>query len=889
MYRRFRNLRRDADAAGRQARATTNDPRPFESSKLGSCKLAPVKAIYIFFLVALPLTAAQPQGYTIPTIDISGETHRQVIVDREPGQYLGHPSTLLLSDNRTILVTYPRGHGKGGIVYKKSYDGGLSWTDRLATPKNWSTSLEVPTLFRLHDRKGKPRVLMFSGKAAGIRVAYSDDDGENWSPLGPISTPGPIYGGIVAMGSMVELKDGSYMAFFHDDGRWLRDPPSHPEGKHFEVYKVVSSDGGLSWSQPEVVAKHPVAHLCEPGAIRSPDGQQIAVLLRENSRQLNSFVIFSNDEGETWTEPRELPAALTGDRHTARYAPDGRLFITFRDRTHISPTQGDWVGWVGTYDDIVRGNEGEYRVRLLDNLVRSDTAYPGLELLPDGTFVTTTYGHWVPEEEPFIVSVRFKLEELDQRAKVPGTLTPGIESARALAAKETMPAATRPTAPRADAATQSGKPNVLFVAIDDLNDWALADNSPLHMPNLERLARRGTVFTHAYTESPACNPSRSALLLGRRSSTTGIYNNNSDWKAAVPDAVTLPKHFLNNGYRVEGAGKIFHHHQNSSYHDESAFHRFQKMQLDPMPPARLNGLDGPTPVAGVGSPNFDWGQWPLDERSTPDSRTAQFGVEFLSREHENPFFLAIGLFRPHMPFHAPPKYFSFYPDYAVTMPLVNSTDRSDLPSGAFGLLDQKAHFFETILAGNAHRETFWQEAVRAYQASTTYADHQLGRVLDALAASPYADNTIIVVWSDHGYHLGEKEHWEKFALWERSTRVPLVFVAPGVTTPGARSNTPVSLLDLYPTLVEMCGLPKRGDLEGESLLPQLRDARRERETPAIMTYQRGNHAVRTKRWRYIHYADGTEELYDHDLDPHEWENVAGRKPGVIAELARWLP
>ncbi len=203
------------------------------------------------------------------------------------------------------------------------------------------------------------------------------------------------------------------MALFHDDGRFLRG-----EGKRtkFQVFKTLSGDGGLTWGAPVVIAEHGVAQLCEPGLVRSPDGKQIAVLLRENSRKLNSFVIFSDDEGATWTEPRELPGALTGDRHTGRYAPDGRLFITFRDTTHESPTKGDWVAWVGTYDDIVQGREGQYRVRLMDNHNRWDCAYPGLELLPDGTFVTTTYGHWTEGAEPYVVSVRLKLEELDALA-----------------------------------------------------------------------------------------------------------------------------------------------------------------------------------------------------------------------------------------------------------------------------------------------------------------------------------------------------------------------------------------------------------------------------------------------------------------------------------------
>lgn len=183
-----------------------------------------------------------------------------------------------------------------------------------------------------------------------------------------------------------------------------------------EVYVTESTDGGLTWSAPRVVATHPTAFLCEPGVIRSPDGKQLACLLRENHRRHNSFVIFSDDEGKTWTEPRELPGALTGDRHAGRYAPDGRLFLSFRDTTLESPTKGDWVGWVGTYEDIREGREGQYRVRLMDNTKGYDCAYPGVEVLPDGTFVATTYGHWNKGEMPFIVAVRFKMKELDALA-----------------------------------------------------------------------------------------------------------------------------------------------------------------------------------------------------------------------------------------------------------------------------------------------------------------------------------------------------------------------------------------------------------------------------------------------------------------------------------------
>ena len=354
--------------------------------------------------------AKKPRGYSIPLIDLPGERHRQIVVDKEPGQYLGHPTTVLLEDNKTMIAVYPKGHGRGAIVMKRSTDSGLRWSERLPVPENWASSKEVPTLYRVIDRQAKKRLIMFSGLYP-IRMAVSEDDGLSWTALKPIGD----FGGIVAMSSLVRLKNGNYMALFHDDGRFL-----HGSGKRveFQVFKTISKDGGLTWSRPEVIAEHPTAHICEPGAIRSPDRKQISLLLRENSRKYNSFVIFSNDEGQRWTKQVELPGSLTGDRHTGRYAPDGRLFISFRDTTHESETKGDWVGWVGTYEDIVNGREGQYRVRLMDNHKQADCAYPGLEVLPDGTFIATTYGHWVEGEAPFIVSVRFKLKEID--AKVSG-------------------------------------------------------------------------------------------------------------------------------------------------------------------------------------------------------------------------------------------------------------------------------------------------------------------------------------------------------------------------------------------------------------------------------------------------------------------------------------
>lgn len=355
--------------------------------------------------------AAPPRGYSIPLIDLNEQTQRQVVVDREAGQYLGHPTTVLLEDGRTIITVYPKGHGRGAIVRKRSEDGGKTWSERLPVPENWATSLETPTIHRVIDAEGKKRLIVFSGLYP-IRMAVSEDDGKTWTPLKPIGD----FGGIVAMGSVepVRTAKGHYLALFHDDGRFFS--KGGKGSPAMTLYKTWSKDGGLTWSKPETIYSSEKIHLCEPGLIRSPDGKQLAILLRENRRVKNSHIMFSNDEGRTWSEPRELPGALTGDRHTGKYGPDGRLFISFRDMAHKTPTRGDWVGWVGTYEDLVEGREGQYRVRLKDNHNAFDCAYPGVEVLPDGTFVTTTYGHWAPGQPPYILSVRFKLDELDALA-----------------------------------------------------------------------------------------------------------------------------------------------------------------------------------------------------------------------------------------------------------------------------------------------------------------------------------------------------------------------------------------------------------------------------------------------------------------------------------------
>jgi len=260
-------------------------------------------------------------------------------VDREPGKYLGHPTTVLLEDGKTLIAVYPQGHGKGAILMKRSEDGGLTWSPRLPVPESWATSLETPTIHRTIDPTGKRRLILFSGLYPA-RIASSDDDGLTWTPLRAIAD----WGGIVVMSSVERLKTGQYLAMFHDDGRFFRQDGTL--SSVMTLYKTFSTDGGLSWSEPEAVFAADTIHLCEPGVVRSPDGKQLAALLRENRRAHNSYVIFSNDEGKSWSVPRELPTALTGDRHTAKYAPDGRLLISFREMDRSSSTYGDWVVWV---------------------------------------------------------------------------------------------------------------------------------------------------------------------------------------------------------------------------------------------------------------------------------------------------------------------------------------------------------------------------------------------------------------------------------------------------------------------------------------------------------------------------------------------------------------
>ncbi|MEM1296519.1 MAG: sulfatase [Verrucomicrobiota bacterium] len=440
------------------------------------------------------------------------------------------------------------------------------------------------------------------------------------------------------------------------------------------------------------------------------------------------------------------------------------------------------------------------------------------------------------------------------------------------------------------------EPNVLFLAVDDMKDWVNClggYEGTVHTPAIDRLAARGMLFTNAQCPSPKCAPSRAAIMTGLRPSTTGLYDNGHWWLPNLPDIVTIPVHFRNHGYHVAGAGKIFHH--TAGNHPPNQWNDFQKLVFRDDPWFRGVKLNypwsdvAPNPdgfpfsgVLGLGHEN-DWGSLGYEEEDYDDSRTAEYAVQFLGQAQEKPFFLACGLFRPHLPWYVPQKYFDLYPLSEVVLPPVLEADLDDVPKEGRAFAKARRGDYEAILKAEK-----WNEAVRAYLASITYADAQLGRVLDALDASPHAENTIVVLWSDHGWHLGEKRHWHKTTLWEEATRVPLIIAAPG--KPSGQSGKPVSLIDLFPTLNELCGLPLDSSHDGASLTPLLRDPEADWQRPAIIEFKTGNVAVRSEYFRYIRYRDGGEELYDLKNDPHEWKNLAAdpafadRKAG----LASWV-
>lgn len=430
------------------------------------------------------------------------------------------------------------------------------------------------------------------------------------------------------------------------------------------------------------------------------------------------------------------------------------------------------------------------------------------------------------------------------------------------------------------ARAEQRRPKVLFMAIDDLNDWVgcLGGHPDVKTPNLDALAGRGVLFTNAHCAAPACNPSRAALMTGIRPSTSGIYENSQPWRKSpvLHDVVTIPQHFMAHGYKAMGSGKIYH----GRFPDPPSWQEYwpSATKCKPDDPQRKEKAPG-------SKGHFDWGPVDVPNEEMGDWQVADWVIGQLEKKHDKPFFLGCGFFRPHLPWYVPRKYFDMYPLEKVTLPNVKEDDLDDVPAaGRKMALSSGDH--ARVLQNHA-----WRQAVQGYLASISFTDECVGRVVKALDDSPHREDTILVLWSDHGWHLGEKLHWRKFALWEEATHNVLMVTAPGTTAAGGRCGAPVNLLDVYPTLIDLCGLEPKKELEGTSLLPLLKNPAAERNRPTLTTHGHNNHSVRSDRWRYIRYADGSEELYDHSVDEMEWTNLAGKPEyeEVKQDLRKWLP
>ena len=437
------------------------------------------------------------------------------------------------------------------------------------------------------------------------------------------------------------------------------------------------------------------------------------------------------------------------------------------------------------------------------------------------------------------------------------------------------------------------QPNVLFISIDDLNDWngPLGGNNQVITPNLDRFADGSTNFLRNYCTSPGCNPSRTTLLTGMHTYTSGMYSNYQDWRKIerLQEVPTLSRYFRDNGYFAAGAGKIFHYNQvDTTAWDEYYPSIKRPMPADNFPEERPASMPPFKYMYGM----FDWAGLPISDEETADFESVDFIISQLNKKHDKPFFLAAGIYRPHLPWYVPQEYFDMYPLENVQLPALREDDTVDMGVRARELVSRGGNYHKHVVEAGK-----WQEAVRGYLASVTFADAMVGRLLEALEKSEYAENTIIVLWSDHGWQLGEKMHWRKFALWENVIRTVLMIKVPeGLKTlPGGSidgdTRTLTSLIDIYPTLVELCNLPKRDYLDGSSLIPILKNPDTMINRPIITTYDFADYSVRRGDWHLISYVDGTYELYNLVSDPEEWTNLAldSNYHSVLQSLEAQIP
>ncbi len=418
--------------------------------------------------------------------------------------------------------------------------------------------------------------------------------------------------------------------------------------------------------------------------------------------------------------------------------------------------------------------------------------------------------------------------------------------------------------------------DILFIAIDDLNHWVghLGRHPQALTPNIDRLAAEGVAFSSAYCTAPACNPSRASLMSGLRPYTTGCYHNDQNWRGGISEGRLLNTHFLEQGYRVYGAGKIYHGSYDAGGKWTEYFKDTERVPLRLHPSAADDGVGG-IKFAPLANRNEDM----------PDHRVVDWCIDRLAERDESPLFLACGIVKPHLPFSVPIEWFEKFPLQSIELPPHREDDLDDVPPAGVRMARPEGDHAMILKSGR------WKEAVQAYLATCAYCDYEVGRLLDALDASPRKDNTIVCLWSDHGWSLGEKSHWRKFALWEEPTRSVFVWKVPGLTPSGQICDRPVDFLNIFPTLCSLADLPRPGHLEGDDMTPLLRDPAAEWASPAITTHGRGNHAVRSGDWRYIRYADGDDELYDRSVDPFEYTNLAGDASldPVKRELAAMLP
>lgn len=434
--------------------------------------------------------------------------------------------------------------------------------------------------------------------------------------------------------------------------------------------------------------------------------------------------------------------------------------------------------------------------------------------------------------------------------------------------------------------TEAQQKNVLFLVIDDLNTWLLQNpdryTGKVIAPNILKLAESGVRFDQAFCTSPKCSPSRTAFLSGVSPWKSGVYDNGVDVMSspALQAAISLPKVLQDNGYYTASFGKISHGFDMGLEYDAHRNH-----SRDEVPPgAPFNGWakivkDG----VMVRTTESDWGPIHLPESEMNDTEYADLAIEALKKNHDRPFFIACGLFHPHMPWYVPQKYLDMYPLDKIELPPLKEDDLDDLPDMARSIIKDGVY-------SKVRQFDQYKEAIQGYLASTTYSDYHMGRVLDALENSPYKNNTIVVLMSDHGFHLGEKRHWQKGTLWEEATNCLLMFHVPGVTEPGQISRRTVSLQDVYPTIMELAGIETPDHVDGNSLVPLLEDSDAAWKYPALTAYQ-SHITVRTDDYRYIRYTDGSSEFYDRGVDPNEWVNQTDNQEyaSIIRKLASFLP